>query len=224
MKRYLPLLLVLLGAAPPPMGGTITGTVHAQGKPAEGQDIYVYLKPVKRSYSKAPGAGMTFAMHQHNEQFDPHVLVVPRGATVTFPNDDANTTHNVFSPTEPHFDLGRANGVQSKNLSRRFDDEGVFDIFCDIHQKMWAKIKVVDTTFIAKVEGGKYTFANIPPGNYKVVAWAPSTVEVMSDVVTVADGQTVSPKRELKPQLAPLKLDHAHYDNSPYGPIYQDPL
>jgi plastocyanin len=218
MRRYLPLLLILLGAGPTPGGSTITGTVHASGKPAEGQDIYVYLKPVKRSYGKAPGVGMTFAMHQRNEQFDPHVLVVPRGATITFPNDDANTTHNVFSPSEPHFDLGRANGKQSKNLSRPFDDEGVFDIYCDIHKQMWAKIKVVDTTFIVKVEGGKYTFTNVPPGKYQVVAWAPDTTEVMTDVVIVADGATATPKRELKPQLAPLVLDHVRSDHTSYPP------
>jgi len=217
MRKFAPLLLLLVGAAPAPPAGTITGSVLAvqNGARVTSPYVYVYLRPVKPPV-KAPGEGMKFEIHQKGEAFVPNVLVVPRGAVVAFPNDDGNTSHNVFSPTEPHFDLGRANGTESRNLNQKFDDDLAFDIYCDIHQKMWAKVKVVDSTYIAPVKDGSYSFGNVAPGSYQVVAWAPSSTEVMSERITVTDGQTVTPK-QLHLQLQRIDVEHTRIDGSPYS-------
>ena len=63
--------------------------------------------------------------------------------SVSFPNDDKDE-HNVFSPTDPPFDLGRYR-TDKKGKAHRFEDADEFDIFCDIHREMWAKVKVVDS-------------------------------------------------------------------------------
>ena len=53
----------------------------------------------------APLAGRP-TMSSRNKRFDPHVVVVPSGTTVTFPNVDG-VYHNVFSLSAGHaFDLG----------------------------------------------------------------------------------------------------------------------
>lgn len=216
--RRLALLLLLLGNAPARPAGTVTGSVVAmqKGKRVPGSYVHVYLRPMKPSYGKPPGEGQKFAIHQTHEQFDPHVLVVPRGAVVWFPNDDGNETHNVFSNDEPHFDLGRANGKESKSLNWTFEAENEFGIYCDIHQAMWAKVKVVDSPYIATVGAdGSYAFNNVAPGTYKVVAWAPSSTEVLSEKITVTDGQTAT-ARELHLQLAPIKTAHERKDGSVY--------
>ena len=217
MRKLAPVLLLLLGAAPAPPTGTITGTVLAiqDGKVVASPYVFAFLQPVKAPL-KAPGDGMKFAIHQKDKHFVPNVLVIPRGAVVAFPNDD-DTSHNVFSPTEPHFDLGRANGKESRDLKWQFDDDGAFDIYCDIHQEMWAKVLVVDSAYIVPVTGNHYTFANVPPGKYKVAAWAPSSQEVFTNVVAVSDGGTVT-ANEKHLQLRPIDTAHTRISGAPYEP------
>ena len=103
------LLLLLLGNVPATPAGTVAGTVVAVkgGKPVKSEYAFVYLQPVHPPRGVLPGTGMTFQIHQKDKQFVPHVLVVPMGSVVRFPNDDKET-HNVFSPNGPpeQFDLG----------------------------------------------------------------------------------------------------------------------
>lgn len=206
--------------AEPSPGGTVSGTVVAvkDGKAVVSDDVYVYLQPTRPVRGKLAGDGQSFAIHQKNRAFEPHVLVVPAGSVVWFPNDDAET-HNVWSPNGPpaFFDLGRYQ-TDKKGPSRKLDVPGEVEIYCDIHKEMWAKIRVVDTMQIQHVENGKYTFTNVAPGSYRVVAWAPSTTDVKSpDKITVTAGQSVTAK-ELHLQLAPLHTTHMRKDGKPYCP------
>src|SRR3954465_13296432 len=101
MKLY-PLLAVLLlahDARPAASGGAVTGmvTIRENGKPAKRDDVYVYLEQVTPR-RKRPRASTLPAreIRQEKEQFLPHVVVVPVGTTVAFPNYD-HEEHNVFS-------------------------------------------------------------------------------------------------------------------------------
>jgi plastocyanin len=217
--RYLPLVLVLLGAdSPAPHGGSITGSVVAvkNGKPIARDDIYVYLQPVGRARAKTlPGVGVRKEIIQKDKHFVPRVVVIPTGGEVWFPNADADT-HNVFSPTDPVFDLGRYPGSK-KGKGHKFEDPDEFDIFCDIHPEMWAKVKVVDSPYIAQVVGGKFTFSNIPAGKYKVVAWVRNSPEVHSGELVVADGKATALDRELHLQVATRSGCHERKDGTQYG-------
>lgn len=215
MRRISLVLLLLLGAGSPPTGGTVTGKVLMLqgGDPVTTPYAYVYLVPAHRSRGK-PAKGHTYEIRQTGEQFDPHVVVVPKGSMVSFPNLD-NETHNVFSPTEPHFDLGRANKDMATQV-HQFDDAGQFDIYCDIHMKMWAKVKVVDSAYIEPVKDGQYAFKDVAPGTYKVVAWAPDSTEVLSRAITVVDGTTVTPS-ELRLQVGAIQTTHKRKDDTSYG-------
>ncbi|MBV8757023.1 MAG: carboxypeptidase regulatory-like domain-containing protein [Deltaproteobacteria bacterium] len=220
MRRAALLLLLLLGNAPVTPAGAVSGTVVVvhEGKrvPVEGNYVHVYLRPAKLP-PKAPGIGQTFDVIQKDKQFDPHVIVVPKGATVRFPNKDTGETHNVFWSDEPHKDLGRRTATDPVQ-TYEFDDAQEFSVYCDIHQQMWAKILVVDSTYIAKVDkDGHYTIPNVAPGTYQVVVWAPSSTPVVSEKLTVTDGQT-SIAKELHLQLTPLKCQHNRKDGSPYPP------
>ena len=83
--------------------GKIKGTVNVKGlrTPA---DIVVYL-------TKAPATNVDlsrakFVMDQQNLEFIPHVLPIPVGSTVLFPNND-KVDHNVFSMSRTKkFNLG----------------------------------------------------------------------------------------------------------------------
>jgi plastocyanin len=219
MRTFGVLLLLLLGAGPAAPMTAVMGTVVAVkgGKPVKADYVYVYLQPLRPARGKPPGTGLTYEIHQKDKQFDPHVLVVPTGSTVVFPNDDKET-HNVFSPNGPpeQFDLGRKN--PSERPSHVFDDPGEVELFCDIHKEMWAKVKVVDSAYVAPVVDGKYTIGNVAPGTYRVIAWAPSSTEVIApEKLTVTAGQTATVK-ELHLQLAPIRTTHARKDGKPYCP------
>ena len=215
--RYLLLVLVLLGGGPAPSGGSVTGSVVAvkNGKPIDHKAVYVYLQPIgKRSGGVKPGAGVEREIVQKGRGFLPRVLVVPTGAKVRFPNADAED-HNVFSPTDPPFNLGRYK-TNKKGKDHLFEDPDEFDIYCDIHSEMWAKIKVVDSPYIAQVVGGKFTFSNIPAGKYKVVAWAPNSAEVRSTELVVADGKATALTPELHLQIKTRSGCHERSDKTSY--------
>jgi plastocyanin len=223
----LPLLVGADGAAPakPEVKGSISGKVIAvkDGKPVTQTDVYVYLEPVGRKAKKGalPGKGVRKEIHQKSvngtQVFEPHVVVIPVGGAVAFPNDDRQE-HNVFSPTDPGFDLGRYN-TDKKGKSQTFEDADEFDIFCDIHPQMWAKVKVVDSAYIAPVVDGAFTFAGVPPGTYKVIAWTADSAEVKSDKVVVKDA-AVTLSDALHLQVTTRSGCHDRKDGTPYDAKY----
>ena len=85
----------------------------------------------------------TYTLLQKNRMFTPHVLVVPLGASVSFPNADP-FFHNVFSLYNgKRFDLG----LYEKGTNRQvvFSREGVSYIFCNIHPEMSAVVLALKT-------------------------------------------------------------------------------
>ena len=225
MKRYLVALALVFASdsrAQPAAGGTVGGRVRTlQGRDEVSRDeVWVYLVPIG---ARGRGGGAPPAareIRQSREQFVPHVLVVPVGTTVSFPNYD-RVEHNVFSPTSPSFDLGRYN-QDKKGRSHRFDDVGEIYIYCDIHKQMWARVKVVDTDprLIARVaKDGTFTVRGVPAGKYKLHVWSyasPETVEL--DPIVVTDGATTT-VHEQHVQLDDLG-SHKRKNGTDYGVVY----
>ena len=80
-------------------------------------------------------------MEQRNREFAPHILAVPVGSTVAFPNFDT-IYHNVFSRSEAApFDLGIYSNGQSRELT--FDKDGIVRLGCNLHSNMSAYVVVV---------------------------------------------------------------------------------
>ena len=222
LVAFLPLLLGADAAAP--QKGSISGKVIAvkDGKPVAQPDVYVYLQPVgKKKKGDAPGKGVRKEIHQKaangTKVFDPSVVVIPVGAEVAFPNDDREE-HNVFSPTDPPFDLGRYN-TDKKGKAHTFEDADEFDIYCDIHPMMLAKVKVVDSAYIVKVADGQFTFPNVAAGTYKVIAWTPDSAEVKSSKVVVTSS-AVTLADALHLQITARSGCHDRKDGTPYDAKY----
>jgi plastocyanin len=133
------------------------------------RNVVVYLQgPALPEASAIPHPA--YRMEQRDESFVPHVLAVPRGASVEFPNSDP-IFHNVFSLSHASsFDLGRYPRGSSRSV--RFDEPGIVKVFCHIHADMSAVILVLDTPLFTVPDGsGEYGLSGIPPGDYTVIAW-----------------------------------------------------
>ena len=127
------------------------------------------LDPAQRDALKEAPVHATLV--QKNKTFSPHVLVIPPGSTVDFPNHDP-FFHNVFSLFEgKRFDLGLYESGTSRSV--KFDRTGVSYIFCNLHPQMNAIVISLDTPYYAIVgSSGEAKIANVQPGEYLMQVWA----------------------------------------------------
>jgi len=149
------------------MAGDITGKVKVRGLRSP-ENILIYL-------AKAPnGSGMAadgaYVMDQQNLSFRPHLLPIPVGATVSFPNQD-KVDHNVFSLSRTQkFNLGSYKPGESKKIT--FDKPGIVELRCDVHAEMIAYIMVLKNPYFAITDkGGNFKIADAPIGKVLVKTW-----------------------------------------------------
>jgi plastocyanin len=152
--------------------------VEAAAKATHGSSptTVVWLAPVAGTLlGGAPvAASAPVRLTQKNKKFDPHVLVVPAGAAVEFPNRDP-FFHNVFSLFEgKRFDLGLYEAGTSRVV--HFDRPGVSYIFCNIHPEMSGVVITLNTPFYSVVNGeGQIELPNVPYGRYRLNSWSEGT-------------------------------------------------
>lgn len=141
-----------------------------QGAHGHAPPVVVWLKPLGATPAKpfAPDAHYTLA--QKRRTFIPHLLVVPVGAQVFFPNLDP-FFHNVFSLFDgKRFDLGLYEAGVTKEVT--FSREGVSYIFCNIHPEMSAVVLVLSTPLYTTYGvNGVYAIRNVPAGEYEMHVW-----------------------------------------------------
>lgn len=185
MKRYsgfkLVVVIVVLVWTTYAAAGTISGTVKVQGL-RSAADILVYVSNAPQPELDLASAGLV--MDQENLTFVPHVLPVPVGAAVAFPNHD-KVSHNVFSLSRAKpFNLGSYPPGQSETVV--FDQAGVVELRCDVHAEMLAYILVLKNPYFAVTDSqGHFTIPDqkyleslgihgvpeLPPGNYRLKNW-----------------------------------------------------
>lgn len=151
-------------------------------------ETLVWLDAVGRA-PKRPGS--TFTMTTRSKAFLPHVLAVPAGSTIGFPNEDP-ISHNLFSLTPGHtFDLGLYRKGPGK--TEKFETPGVVNIYCNIHPNMSAVVHVMQTPYYGFADAnGDYSF-DVPAGKYRVTAWNEQGGSVFSDIDVKSDGAVTGP-------------------------------
>jgi plastocyanin len=156
----------------------------------------VWLSPLQDTSPVRPaseiGPGQRLRLLQKDKRFEPHVLVVPVGAAVEFPNHDP-FFHNVFSLFEgKRFDLGLYEAGTARLV--HFDRPGVSYIFCNIHPEMSAVVVAVKTPYYATSDAlGKLAIERVPPGRYLMQVWAEGSsaenLKALNREVTVSDAE-----------------------------------
>ncbi len=146
--------------------GTISGKVDIF-RARRSADVVVYLSDVPGVFT--PSANRP-VMDQKNLVFIPHVLPVIVGTTVDFANND-NVKHNILSPSKTKkFNLG----TYGKDIIKQetFGKEGEVVLLCNVHAEMFAYIVVLSNPYFSKTgNDGRFTIADIPPGQYTLKTW-----------------------------------------------------
>lgn len=161
---------------------TVRGRVEVAGGAKTGHGPFpstvVWLTAVPGTAGDAaaatPGLPSGLRLVQKNKSFEPHVLVVPAGAAVEFPNNDP-FFHNVFSLFEgKRFDLGLYEAGSSRVV--HFDRPGISYIFCNIHPEMSAVVITLATPYYAVANGeGQISIPNVSYGRYMLHIWSEGT-------------------------------------------------
>src|SRR5882724_11396872 len=191
------------------------------GRSHEAVNVVLWLTPASETPDSPAAEAMQRArLAQHNKSFEPHVVVVPVGSVVAFPNHDP-FFHNVFSLFEgKRFDLGLYEAGTTRDV--HFDKRGISYIFCNIHPEMSAVVVAVDTPYYGISDSrGQVVIANVPSGKYTLRVWyesaLPETLKTMTREVTVSeDSSTLGVLR-----LAEANLPTTH--KNLYGRDYESP-
>jgi len=163
---------------------------HAQPSSA---DVVVWLTPTQKSPVPPVAPRGQFTLVQKDKQFSPHILVVPTGSNVEFPNLDP-FFHNVFSLFNgKRFDLGLYEAHTQRSVL--FDREGVSYIFCNIHPEMGAVVISLSTPYYGvSSRDGSILLHNVPPGRYRLHVWAENVpadrLDALSRIVETAGQNT----------------------------------
>jgi plastocyanin len=218
LGSFLPLAVtfMLLG---PAMAATFTGRVELADSRDPGvrkrkdfSGVVVWLDPLKGDAPAAPHR--TAQMLQKGKKFVPHILAIPAGTTVEFPNFDP-IFHNAFSNFSGQpFDTGLyAPGTSQRVLFKR---EGIVRVFCNIHATMTAVIVVTKSPYVAvTTKAGEFRIEGVPPGEYQMRIFheraREDALNALARVVSIAQ-ETVS--------LQPVRISESGYLEVPHRNKY----
>ena len=167
-----------------PLAGSLKGTMTVDGKAPDGFGVIMMWPKTGKVAKRIPKHRI---IEQRGKEFGPHVMAVPVGSTIAFPNFDP-IFHNVFSlsKTKP-FDLGMYKNGESREV--KVDKAGIVRLGCNLHASMSAYLIVVDApAYVSTNADGTFSFASLAPGKYRVQAWNERSAEPLETEVEIKAG------------------------------------
>jgi plastocyanin len=190
-------------ATTPATRGTLSGRIELASsgrtkvEPRDLGGTLVYFVPDQGNVRAKPGR---YTIYTQGKAFDPPLLVIPQGSTVSFPNNDP-VRHNVFSATPgSSFDLGFYGEGEARE--HVFDQPGLVVVNCNVHHVMQAQVMVLPTAFQSVVDAqGRYQLKDLPIGRGTLYVWNPRA-NPLSQSIAVTKRGTVDRKLVLtKPRV-----------------------
>lgn len=136
------------------------------GRPLSDTVVYVEVEGGGAPSKPLKGA----EIEQKGLKFMPLVTVVQVGSRIEFPNND-KVRHHIYSFSAAHkFDQKLYSGTSA--TPQIFDKPGIVVLGCNIHDKMVAYIRVVETPYFGKTDGAGVVRIDVPAGaKYVLKAW-----------------------------------------------------
>jgi len=126
------------------------------------------------------------AMAQHHRKFIPHVLIVPVGSEVEFPNHD-RFRHHVYSFSKGNrFELKLYGREEARYVS--FEKSGIVAVGCNIHDDMIGFIRVVETPYAIQTDENGVATLDLPEGDAALTYWHPYADDEVTETITVQAG------------------------------------
>jgi plastocyanin len=185
--------------------------------------VVVWLEPLGGTVAAA-NPGRAAQMIQKNKAFTPHVLAIPVGGSVAFPNFDP-IFHNAFSNFNGQiFDVGLYKPGSSKTVA--FKRPGIVRVFCNIHPQMSAVIAVLDTPYFAvSNKAGTFEIDGVPPGDYQFHIFhegaAVETLDALRRKLTVETASLELPRISIN-ESGYLQAPHKNKYGKDYPPVIED--
>ncbi len=200
-------LISVSGDWPKPSKLDINKDVEVCGKTAKFQEAFqvgdggelgnavVYLKGVANA-APVPKPAENPLIDQLDCRYEPHVSLIPAGATIDIRNSDG-ILHNLhtYSTANPSFNA--AQPKFKKIIKKQLDEPEFVRLTCDVHGWMEAWIVVHDHPYYALTDGsGRFDIEGVPAGEYEIVVWHERLGE-KSGRVTVKAGEAAHFDAEL---------------------------
>ncbi len=196
ISRFAAVAALILAGAANAAGGISVRVTDATGKPVT--DAVVYLEAdggQQLAKPQKPGE-----ISQKGLKFIPLVTVIQTGSKIYFPNND-KVRHHIYSFSPPHkFDQKLYSGTTAE--PQTFDKPGTVVLGCNIHDKMIAYVRIVDTPYFGKTDASGAVSVDAPAGKYVLKAWHPDIVggNALEQAVRLSDeASSASFRMTLKP-------------------------
>jgi hypothetical protein len=155
-------------------------------------NVIVYVKTGAEKWEFTPPTEPA-KIDQHGCHYVPHIVVMMAGQPLEVLNSD-ETTHNIHGvgKENPEFNISQASAGKKDTLKKLESAELPYNVGCDVHKWMKAKIGVFDHPFFAVTgEDGAFELKGLPDGDYELEAWH-ETLPAQSAKVTIKDGAAAS--------------------------------
>ena len=151
--------------------GPVTTRHYVVGKDGGLANVFVYIKD-----NKGGSAGPEPVIDQVGCLYQPYVTGVMTGQKFKIKNSDP-LLHNVHATPKVNGEFNIGQPSQGQENEKSFDKpEVLVRMKCDVHNWMFAYVGVVDTGYFAVTDAdGNFKIANVPAGDYTVVAFHQKT-------------------------------------------------
>ena len=184
----------------------VTFTIYDQ-KQQPLPNTVVWLTSEDNKHQEKP-SDTPFIMMQKDRQFIPHILVIPQYAKVEFPNADS-IMHHVYSFSKSKtFELKLYREQPQSSIV--FEQTGVVELGCNIHDWMLSFIVVVDSPFYAITDEKGQVDLNVEQGKYTLNLWHEGFTDfsqVESESIVLSEDKFNYQLKQVVKAIIPIEID-----------------